>query len=325
MIKNKSLWIGGTMFVFLMAVMIVGPYLPFIDSSLEREKVRINDNGIQTPPYPPSEQSIIGSDADGRDLLSLLVMGTKDTLFLVFVITIFRYVLAIPLAFLAAKKSGPAHWILSGWNQLFSGLPALFAAILLMNIPYLTFSENRMAWVICIIAIIEVGRVAYIFQQQAHAVSKELFIEAAITVGNSPIALYFRHYLPVLIPRMIPSFFIDLGRVMLLIGQLGLFSIFINQKWFQLTFGSGELRNAGHNWATLLGDARGDILQAFWIPFFPALAVTFTIIAFNLMGEGLRQHFDSKTSAVSKFGNLFNQLKAIYSFKGNSIKDSKDI
>jgi peptide/nickel transport system permease protein len=275
MIRNRSLWIGSTMLILFIAVMIVGPYMPFID--LEKERIRMNNSEILTPPYPPSKNNVLGSDAEGIDFLSLIVMGAKDTLFLVCVITVVRYSLAIPLALFASNKAGPAYWIVNGWNQLFSGLPALFSAIILMNIPYLTFSENRVMWSILIIALIEVGRVSYIFHQQAHSLSKELFVEASVTVGFSRVGIFFSDYLPILIPKIIVNFFLDMGRVMLLIGQLGLFSIFINQEWFQLTFGSGELRNASYNWATLLGNARGDILQAFWIPFFPALAVLLAI------------------------------------------------
>jgi peptide/nickel transport system permease protein len=266
----------------------------------QSEGVRMDSTGrdIQVPPYPPSEKNILGSDHEGRDMLSLIVVGTKDTLYIVFVITLVRYLLALPLAFMASKKTGPAHWILSGWNQLFTALPTLFSAILLMNIPFLVFSENRLLWSIFLIAVIEVGRVAYIFQQQAYSLSKELFVEAGITIGNSPIGLYGRHYLPLMIPQIIVNFFMDLGRVMLLIGQLGLFSIFISQIWIQLDFSKGEILNTSYNWATLLGNARGDMLQAFWIPFYPALAITLTIVAFSLMGEGLSQYFDRKKDAL---------------------------
>lgn len=132
---------------------------------------------------------------------------------------------------------------------------------------------------------------AYIFQQQAHDVSKHLFIDASKVLGKSRMRIVTGDYLPMLFPQIAVNFFIDLGRVMLIIGQLGLFSLFLDQEWFQLTFGSGEMRNTSNNWATLLGTARVDILRAFWVPFFAALAITYTIVTFNMIGEGLRRHY----------------------------------
>lgn len=309
--KNKSLLIGSIMLFILLFSMLVGPHLSFIDPKAEEEIVRVEEGVITAPPYPPSAKDPFGSTERGRDLLSLVVIGTKDTLLLVFAVAVIRYILAVPLALFATKKSGIAHWIVNGWNQLFSGLPVLFSAILLLNIPYLTFSENRVYWSILILALIEVGRVAYIFQQQTYTISKSLYIDAAVTVGSHPISIYFRHYLPALMPRIISTFFIDLGRVLLLIGQLGIFSIFINQKWVQLGFGRGELQNTSQNWATLLGTARGDLVTAFWIPFFPALAITFTIITFNLLGEGLRQHFEQPSSSRLLLPTFFKNKRML--------------
>ncbi|WLD93620.1 ABC transporter permease [Alkalihalobacillus sp. AL-G] len=318
MTKNKTLLVGSFMFLIVLFMMLVGPHLSFIDPKAGEEIVRVEEGVITAPPYPPSLEDPFGSTERGRDLLSLVVIGTKDTLLLVFAVTVIRYILSVPLALFATKKKGLSHWILNGWNQLFSGLSVLFSAILLLNVPFLTFNENRVYWSILILALIEVGRVAYIFQQQTYTISKSLYIDAAVTVGSHPLSIYFRHYLPALMPKIISTFFIDLGRVLLLIGQLGIFSIFINQKLVQLSFSHGELQNTSHNWATLLGTARGDLLTAFWIPFFPALAITFTIITFNLLGEGLRQHFEQPSSS------RFQLLSIIKSKRMRGIKRKND-
>jgi peptide/nickel transport system permease protein len=294
--KNNYLVIGLVMTTILVVFVLFGPLLPFVDSSLEGERVKFPEPGkIVTAPFPPSSDYLLGSDREGRDLLSLIVMGTKDTLVIIFSITLLRYIVAVPLALLASKNTGPVSWLIKWWNQVFSCLPVIFSAIILMNLPFLVLSDNRFLWCVVILAFIEVGRVSYILQQQAHTLSKAPFVEAGITMGVSPFGIYSKYYIPNLLPDIIVNFFIDLGRVTLLIGQLAIFSIFITQEFVQLNYGTGEIVNTNINWTTLLGNPRTDVLKAVWIPLFPALAITFTILTFNILGEGLRQHFNRKT------------------------------
>lgn len=281
--------------MLIIVAMTIGPYLPFVDSNLQEELIRMETGTIEAPPYPPSEKNLLGSDHRGKDLLSLIVLGTKDTMLIIFAVTVIRYIFAVPLGFAASRKVGGTSWIVNIWNKVFTSIPTLFSAIILLNLPFLIFSENRLLWSILLIALIEVGRVAEIVQEQSYSLSKELYVEAGKTMGFTPLQSYSRDYLPNLLPELIVMFFIDLGRVALLIGQLGMLSIFISQAWIQTDFTVGVIKNTSLNWATLLGEARGDLLTAPWIPLFAAAAITLTIIAFNLTGEGLRRWFHHRS------------------------------
>ena len=292
MIKNKSFIIGIIMLSFLLLIMVIGPYLPFVEQEITEETLRISEDGFERAPFPPSSDNPFGTDSKGRDLLSLVIHGAKDTIFIVLLITLIRYFVAIPLALAAISEKGPFYWLMSGWNRVFSALPPIFSAILLMNIPFFVFSDHRLIAVIIILAFIEVGRVSYILQQEGRGVANSLYVEAGVTIGNTSRELAYRYYFPALLPSIIVNFFSDLGKVLILIGQLGVFSIFITQTWIQLGAGFGEIQNTSYNWATLLGETRTSIRSATWIPLFPALAITYTVIGFYLIGEGLRAHFN---------------------------------
>lgn len=298
MLKNKYLTIGTILLGLLLFMTFLGPMLPFVDNELKIERMKFSeDGGMRRAPIEPSEGFPLGTDREGRDILSMLIVGAKETLFLIFMITALRYVLAIALALLASKGTGIFYKILSVWNQVFSSLPTIFSAIIIVSIPYFVFNENRLAWFIVLVALIEVGKAGMIIQQQANSISKSAYVEAGITVGVGPMGLYSRYYLPNLLPEIFVNFCIDLGRTALLIGQLGIFGIFVSQQFLQTNYGSGEVLNTSINWATMIGAARNDIFLNFWIPFFPALALTIVIMIFNILGEGLRQHFGSKGSA----------------------------
>ncbi|KMJ58228.1 ABC transporter permease [Bacillus sp. LL01] len=289
--RNWTLIIGSGFFIFLVLITLVGPYLPFIDTVLESKRVVFTDSGVETAPFEPSRDFLFGSDKEGRDLLSIIVVGAKETLGLILAVAILRYFIAIVLALLSVNKKGAAHWILQGWNQIFSALPVIFSAIILLSLPIIFFHEHRFFWAIVILASIEVGRVGTVLQSQFHSIKNTPYVEAGITVGVSSITLFSKYFIPNALPDLVVQFFLDMGRIALLIGQLGIFSIFITQQFVQLSYGSGIIENTSLNWATLLGQARGDLLRAFWIPFFPALALAFSVLTFNVLGEGLRKHF----------------------------------
>jgi peptide/nickel transport system permease protein len=294
--NNKALWVGSFMLIILFLMATVGPTLPFVDQELDKEFYRYENGKLVIPPFAPSDINIFGTDSEGRDLLSMIVIGTKETLVVVFVIAILRYLIAIPLAIIASKQSGFMFWTLHGWNQLFSGLPTLFAAILLVNMPFVAISDQRTLWFIIIIAVLEVGRVGYIFQQQAYGLSHTPFVEAGRMIGNGTLGIYKRYYWPYLFPQIIVNFVLDLGRVMLLIGQLGFFNLFISQTLLPSDTGI-VIQNTSHDWPTLLADSRLFLRDKIWVPFWPAFAIAFSVITFNLFGEGLRQYFERRLTS----------------------------
>lgn len=296
--RNIPLWIGSIMLLFLIFMMFFGTYLPFIDKDLEVEVFRRDEDGkLILPPYEPSLKNLLGTDQRGVDTLSRIVVGAKETVFIVFAIAAIRYLIAVPLGIFAYKQKGAAHWIVTGLNQLFSSLPTIFSAVLLVSLPFLLTNQHRLLWVILLLASIEIGRVAYIIQQHTYKISREPFVEAGIAIGNSPWNLYRRYYLPSLLPEIIINFCIDLGKVMLLIGQMGALNVFLSQEWVQLSYGSVEFMNTSQNWATLLASHRADIYaNKFSFIFYPAFAIMYVILTFNILSEGLRRHFNRRVN-----------------------------
>lgn len=290
--RNWHLIIGTILLSILLIGTIVGADLPYIKDGLKENRMVMEDGKFERAPFPPSSRHLLGTDHDGRDLLSILITGAKDTILLIFAITIIRYGLSLILVLLSFIWKNPFTWLINWWNHLSSGLPIIFAAILFITLPIFTFSPNRMIWVVIILALIELGRVSYIMKQKILSIAKTPFVEAGITIGNGPVRFFKNYYVPNLLPDLIVNFCIDLGRVALLLGQLGIFSIFVTQVFVQTSYGFGELRNTSLNWPTLLGNARGDLLKAFWIPFFTASAITYLILTFNILGEGLRRYFE---------------------------------
>ncbi|SDX48702.1 peptide/nickel transport system permease protein [Paenibacillus sp. PDC88] len=293
--KNIPLLIGSILLGLLLFVMFIGPHLPFIDKNLSQERYRMDAfNKLELPAFEASEKNWIGTDKKGVDNLSKIVIAAKETIFIVIIITLIRYIIAIPLGLLSCKKKGFFHHVINALNQCFSFLPPVFATALLLAIPFLLFTDLRLLWSILILAVVEAGRVAYTIQQQANQLSRESYMEAGIALGLSSRTLVKNYYIPALLPELIVNFCIDLGKVMLLIGQLSIISIFLSHEWREVDYYTNEFVQTGLNWAALLASHRHEIFRSqFGFVFYPAFAMMFTIVTFNLLGEGLRRHYQS--------------------------------
>lgn len=313
--KNWSLWLGISMFSVLLFFAFFGEQLSFVNSNPADSRMRFYEDGsMARAPFPPSLEDPLGTDNDGRDLLSLLIIGTKDTLRYIFLIAGIRYLIAIPLAFLAASKKGLAYNLVNGWNSLFSSVPTVFAAILLLILPEPVWKFDldtpySMYWAILLLALMEVGRVSTLVSYDIYEISEKEYVKAGVIIGNSPFKMYTHYYLPNIMQNLIVNFCNDLGRITLLIGQLALFSIFIASKILILEGGAVDISSATYDWQALLEKSRSDVIKAIWIPLVPAVAITYTILTFNLLGEGLRKRFNVyKTSSDRTLKNRMLEL-----------------
>ncbi|WP_077620517.1 ABC transporter permease [Bacillus sinesaloumensis] len=296
--RNWYLITGLFMLSILLFVTFVGPQIPYVKEGVEEGRIRFTDGSKEfiRAPFTPSQQPPFGSDHEGRDLLSLIVMGAKETLKVILGIVVLRYLIAIPLGLLATRKNNPFSWIVTAWNNIFSSIPIIFSALLLLAIPALVMNENRLWWSILLLALIEVGKVSHIIREETQRIAKKPYIEAGITIGMSPLRLAFGNILPNTYPSIIVNFFIDIGKTCLLIAQLGIFGVFLSQIFIQTNYGVGELVNTSLNWPTLLGQARRDIISSIWIPFWTCVAISLTMFTFTILGEGLRRYFDRKAT-----------------------------
>jgi len=296
--RNWFLITGIFMLSILLLVTFVGPHIPYVKEGIEEGRIRFLDGGkgLLKAPFSPGQQPPFGSDHEGRDLLSVIIVGAKDTLKIILGIVIIRYCLAIPLGLLATRKNNPFSWIVTTWNNVFSSIPIIFSALLLLAIPALVMNENRLWWSVLLLAFIEVGKVSHIIREETQRIVRKPYIEAGITVGISPLRLALGNILPNTYPAIMVNFFIDIGRTCLLIAQLGIFGVFLSQVFVQTNYGVGEMINTSLNWPTLLGQASKDMISSIWIPFWTCVAISFTMFTFTILGEGLRRYFDRKTN-----------------------------
>ncbi|HLS07346.1 MAG TPA: peptide ABC transporter permease, partial [Bacillota bacterium] len=100
-LRNHLLFtVALLLLICILFLALFGEYLPIVDEQLTAENHRTENGVLYTPPFEPSQENLFGSDHQGRDLLSLIIIGAKETLLIVLFITVLRYLVAIPLAYL---------------------------------------------------------------------------------------------------------------------------------------------------------------------------------------------------------------------------------
>lgn len=291
---NRSLLFGLFILSFLVVISFIAPYLPFVDTSLKETVMRQKEGGgFELPPFAPSKDHPIGSDANGVDLLSRVLLGTKETLLTILAIVLIRYIIAVPLA-MASFYSRFFRRVLILWNRLFSFMPPIFFVILILGTPFIVFSGNRYLWILLVLAVIEVGRVADIFYQGMVDISKKPYVEAGIVSGSSPLTMLKKYYWPPLRPFFIVQFFSDLGRTLFLIGQLGIVGIFLSVEFISQLDGAYQAMNTSNVWPTYFVNITNHIWSHPWLPITGTVAIGITIFAFSMTSSGLQKYFDKK-------------------------------
>ncbi|MFT4415596.1 ABC transporter permease subunit [Fredinandcohnia humi] len=285
--RNLSLITGITILSCIILMAIFGPYLPFVDKDLTEHLYLKNEDGTMiTPPFPPSEAFLLGSDRKGVDLLSRLVVGTRETLLIIFSVVLIRMVISIVLG-IGAYYSRILKFILQIWHQVFSYIPSVFLLVMIVGIPFFLYSPNRPIWFVLVLALLEVGRVGDVIYRLAKDIAGKPFYEAGVVTGSTPLNLTRRYMLPNMKTQLSTIIANELGRTLFLIAQLGVVGIFISVTFENDASGILSAVNNSDSWPLILSTVLKDMWSVKIIPFSAIFLIAVTVLSFYLIGTGI--------------------------------------
>lgn len=292
--KNYKLWVSSTLLLILLVLTFVGPQLQFVDNKLTEHMFIHTDSGkFLLPPFRPSAEFPFGTNARGVDMLSLIMVGAKETLLIVLSIVLVRYLIAIPIA-IAAFYSKMVESVLKGWQQFFSFMPPIFFVTFIVALPILYFAENRSTLVVLVIAILETGRVAEIILENMKETKKRPYIEGGIVSGTPPLRMFRTYYFPVLVPHIIILVINDIGRTLFLIAQLGIVHVYVKHHFVSVGRGTYQVVNNSLAWPTIFQTITRDIYSSRWIPYSAISVIAATIFVLNMFSDGLQKVLENK-------------------------------
>lgn len=271
-IRNPVTLSGLSIIIVFVVVAAVAPWLVPYDSTLVDLGNRLDG---------PSAANWLGTDQFGRDILSRLIMGSRVSLIVGVLATAIAGTIGILLGSLAGWWGGTADNIIMRVMDVVLAFPAIVVAVALAAVFGAGLDK-----VILIISVTRVPEFARIARGAVLTYKEVDFVGAAKALGQSNYVILLRHVLPNCLAPLIVYASFSIATA-------------INTEAALSFLGLG-IQPPEASWGTMLGDARTYMLLSPWIAVFPGVAITLTVSAFNLVGDGLRDLADPRLRGTLK-------------------------
>jgi len=225
---------------------------------------------------PPSSTYWFGTDELGRDVFSRVLSGAKYSLGIAFIILSIAVVVGTLVGLIAGYVGGLVDELLMRLTDLFLAFPALVLAMAIAA----TLGRNLQNTVIAL-TVVYWPWYARLVRGQVLWLKEREFIEAARAIGASPWRIVSRHILPNTLAVIIVQLTLDVGYAVLATSGLSFLGL--------------GAQPPTPEWGTMIAGARTFFRDAWWYITFPGLALTLTVLGFNLVGDGLRDFLDPRT------------------------------
>ncbi|MEP7133386.1 MAG: ABC transporter permease [Chloroflexota bacterium] len=223
----------------------------------------------------PSAEHWLGTDKLGRDILSRIIVGARPALMIPIGVVLFAVLIGAPLGALAGYRGGWLDEVIMRITDLFLAFPSLLLAMAIASALGRGLDKAAIALVVS-----WWPWYTRIARGVAIGLRERYFVEAAQAAGVSDTVIIFRHILPNTISPILVQATVDMGTVILAMGGLAFLGLGIQPP--------------SPDWGLMVSEGRGFILEQWWIATFPGIAIFIVVLAFNLVGDTLRDIFDPR-------------------------------
>ncbi len=263
--RHPMLYVGGAILLALAVIALAAPWLTSVDPQDINPMARMK---------PPSAEHFFGTDALGRDVYARTLWGARVSLLVGVVVALVSTAGGVILGMLAGyfrRLDGLIMRIMDG----LMAIPAILLAIALMALMNASVQN-----VIIALTIPEVPRVVRLVRALVLTLREQAFVEASRAVGAGMWRILLRHITPnTVAPLIVQGTYICASAV--------IFEAYLS------FLGAGTPPNIP-SWGNIMAEGRTYVQIAFWIILFPGLFLAFTVLAINLLGDGLRDTLDPK-------------------------------
>ena len=222
----------------------------------------------------------LGTDALGRDVMAGLVHGARISLLVGLVSTVVALLIGVPIGALAGYFGGFIDDALMRFTEFFQTIPSFALAIVLLAI-----FQPSLFYVILAIAIVSWPPVARLVRGEVLSLRSREYVEAAMLSGQGTLQIITRQILPNALPPIIVLASLMVATAILLESSLSF-----------LGLGDPNVMS----WGYMIGTARTVMRTAWWLSFIPGVAILLTVLAMNLIGEGLNDALNPRLSRKSR-------------------------
>jgi len=277
--RNLSVRLGGCTLLVLVAIALLAPWLGTVDPTLfdagSRDLLPGKAGEITTLEGETIKHKfIMGSDSFGRDIYSRVIYGTQVSL----IVGVSTAALALAFGIVLGLSAGYLRWLDGFLMRIMDGIMAIPA--ILIAIALVAMWRGSLLTVIVAIAVPEIPRVTRLVRSLVLTIREEPYVEAAISLGTPTWKIMFGHILPnTVAPLLVQGTFICAA---------GILTEAI------LSFLGVGLPPDIPTWGNVMAEGRAQFNQYPHNIFFPGIFLAVTVLAVNILGDGLRDTLDPK-------------------------------
>lgn len=269
--KNILLVTGASIVLFFIIVAVFAPLIATHNPA---------DTNLQTIFLPPSAEHYFGTDEIGRDVFSRVVYGTRVSLFVGFIAVGISLIIGVILGLASGYYGGIIDSIIMRFTDIMLSFPTFF-----LILAVIAFLKPSLVNVMVVIGLTGWMGVARLVRAEVMSVKNREYITAAILQGLSHKRIMFKHILPNVLSPVFVTATLSIAGAILLESSLSFLGLGVQPPTA--------------SWGNILTDGQNNIITAWWLSLFPGLAIVFTALGYNLLGEGLRDVLDPKNKKDS--------------------------
>ncbi len=267
MLRNPLTAMGSAIVLMLMLVAIFAPWIATHDPLVQDLA-----NALQAP----SAAHYFGTDEFGRDVFSRLVYGSRITLYIVALVSVTVGPIGLALGVVAGYYGGIVDTILMRITDIFISFPSLvlalaFVAALGPGLEHVVIAITLTAW----------PPIARLARAETLSLRHADFISAVKLQGASSIRILLHHIVPLCLPSVIIRITMNMAGIILTAAGLGFLGL--------------GAQPPDPEWGAMISAGRRYMMECWWLVTIPGLAILINSLAFNFLGDGLRDILDPRT------------------------------
>lgn len=258
--------------VFLILVFLCAVFGPML---LDYDAGRQNLRGRNAPPFDFSRGWMLwlGGDQLGRPLLARIIVAARNTMAVAGGAVLISLTVGATLGLIAGNSRGRLGQIIPRLADVIMSFPSLLLAVIVLYML-----DPSVSNIIIVLAITRIPLYLRTTRAETLEVRERMFIQAAKSMGASETRIIFRHILPIILPTLLTITTLDFAFVMLAESSLSFLGIGIQPP--DIT------------WGLMVSQGRPYLTTAWWLSFWPGLAIIFTTLSLNLLSNWLRVVLD---------------------------------
>lgn len=295
--RNRLACAGLGIIIAMLLFCIIGPWISpygeyeiFYINSETGEEVRMNEGNVSGPQMlvnvkaPISEKHWLGTDADGRDVLTRLMYGGRISLFVGVIVVILELVIGVLLGGLAGYYGGTVDMIIMRLVEIFNSIPFIPLMLIVSSVMLASGvrPQHKIFWIMGVLGVLYWAGVARMVRGQILSLREMEYMQAAEATGIRTSRKILKHLVPNIMPTIILIATMDIGGVILTESVLSYLGVGIAWPYA--------------SWGNMVEAVNQSIILKnylnIWLP--PGICILLTVLAWNFIGDGMRDAFDPK-------------------------------